>query len=311
LDQHIYKDSDASGEIMLWCPFCADRENHSHGHMYMERNSGFWHCIYCGRGGKKILKLLQAYGIHVPYQEKIKLQLDDTSSEVSAALKKTEAQSQELSQFIRESRSVKEGSWGHDYLVKKRGMSEADVRLYWREWPKMPQYVFWTLCDEKGTPTFFSGRAYVKGTKSKYYHMRGTIPMVLFNQHEFVPTPRFKTKTLVFIVEGIFDAFFAPGPAIPLFSKKMSNSVREELKRTILVHNLAPVAALDKDEIEDNIELASLLHTWREETYLFKMSPCKDFGENKMSTLTNDSIHSRLTLFLPQVKNLMALRLQS
>lgn len=314
LEPFIFHASDVSTEWVCWCPFCGDRENRSHGHLYIcteGEKEGQWHCVYCGRGGKRILKLLQAYNIHIPYQEKIKLQLDDTSSEISITQKQPEGRSEELSKFIRESRSIKPGSWGYNYLAKKRGMSEVDIQLYWREWPAMPEYVFWTLCDKTGTPTFFSGRSYIKGVKNKYHHMRGTVPMVLFNEHEFVPTPRFKTKTLVFIVEGVFDAFFAPGPAIPLFSKKMSNSVREALKRTVLVHNLAPVATLDRDEVEDNIELATLLHAWCEETYLFKMSPYKDFGENKMSNLTNAQIHSRLLPFLPQVKNLMALHLQS
>lgn len=299
------------GEVILFCPFCADRENHSHGHLGLhvggEKHLS-WHCVYCGRGSDKIEVLLKAYSINLSYLDKVSLQFSG-SANLNVIPSKTDA-NPALKAFSEESQNIQEGSWAYDYLAK-RGINKPDIARYWRTWEKKPGYVFWFTPDEHGNPLFFSGRAYLKGLEPKYYHLSTSPPTVLFHAKTFVPTPSFSGRSLVFLVEGVFDAFFAPGPAIPLFAKKLSNKMQTGIKRLILMNNLSPVAALDREEVDDNIELATLLHSWCEETYLFKMAPCKDFGENRMAGLSNVEINKRLVPFSPHIGNLLALQMQS
>lgn len=306
IQKHIWKEQTESDEVICWCPFCDDQKIHDHAHLYLNKKTLYWNCFSCNRGAKNIYPLLEAFGVEISYLQKIRYKLSSDILENVIITKDTQDKKgqETLYTFMQESIIIPQNSKAYEYLLG-RGITPDSIVHSWRLWPKKPGYAFWFYA-EKGEVLFFSGRAYEKFIKPKYYHSNVNVPVVLFKKDTFIPTPLYSGKSLLFFVEGLFDALFAPGAAIPLFSKKLAATHKEKVKRLILTNNFAPVCVLDKEEISANLKLASFLYSLTNEIYLFNLNPHKDFGENTFSSLSNKHIHKRLVQYVPYCESIIS-----
>lgn len=302
LQPYLYKQPNPdSKEVMFWCPFCHDRERHTHAHMYIERDTGYWHCFSCERGGKHLGRLLRAYGIEVSYLDGIMsmLSLSDHRDVEIYNIQDTDAVRDQLDKFQTSAYKIPPSAEAYRYL-SSRGLSEEEIDTSWRCWDAVPGYAFWFCTDQSDQIIFYSGRTYYSWKEPRYYHLNATVPLVSINAYKSIVSPDFYSgRELIFLVEGIFDAFGAPGRAIPLFGKRLSGNVSPQLIKLLKRENLAVVCALDREEVEANLALAKDLHSkYIQEIYVFNMHPHKDFGERKYHQLSITGIHDRLYRYI-------------
>jgi hypothetical protein len=301
-------------EVRVFCPFagCNDRAKHEVSrdpHLYISTTTGYWHCFLCGRGGKDIATLLTAYGIELSYLDKLQA-LSKFSPHAEAVIEvASEKQKNLLAEFEEQAFPVPEGSDAFLYLTRRRRLPVSVVAEAWRCWNRYPYYVFWHCRNKENRVVFYSGRSFLKNFLGpKYRHSTTQTPLLKLNLDKTMPSPASGMgRNLVFLVEGIFDAFGAPCTAIPLFGKTLPNKHVRALVKIIKEGNLAPICALDADAVDQNFKLAQTLSDYGvSEIYIFSWQKgMKDFGERLMVNTSASELKAFLHPFNPHSQKIL------
>lgn len=297
----LYKGGEA--ENIYWCPFCDDRKEHDHAHLYFEKKTGAWYCHSCSRGKYDIRYLFEGFGMELSYTDVLEslvfsnqdtMFLSATEDIINPLTKKN------LDLFAAEAKPLGVKTEAFKYLNGKRGLSPQEIKDSWRVWTRHAGYVFWAVYDKHNQPLFYSGRKYYEKLDPKYLHLGSKVPLVILNSLKTMKSPG--GRELLFLVEGIFDAYGAPAQAIPVFGKRLSAYLRPQVIDMIKANDYAVVCALDKEEIDSNFDLAqTFIDNGVREVYLFKLAPAKDFGERKYVQADRKEVLSRLTQYVGPV----------
>jgi hypothetical protein len=314
---HVYKESIASDELILWCPFCDDKLRHDHGHLYLNKTTQKWHCFSCDKGGRDIGYLLKSYGINVSYIDTAKWIVEQYVKPGVSILTKPEQDADDINryeelrkQFLEEAYDINKSSQAYKYLNIKRKLSSKEIDKSWRLWDKYPGYVFWFCTDSTdGSILFYSGRAYMPHTERRLRYMHAPssqVPLVLLNSEKTLNSPS-TMRQCVFIVEGIFDALLAPGPAIPVFSKAISSGVMSTLSALLKHNDYAVICTPDKGELEAALKMADTLNCHGiSEIYLFDIRPYKDFGVGGFKDITDmTKIYNKMILYHSHLEDIL------
>jgi DNA primase len=132
----------------------------------------------------------------------------------------------------------------YNYL-KNRGITDEIINKYDIGFCSEGSYagrIIVPSFDKKGKLNYFTGRSWNPKSKFKYKNPEAPKELLIFNES------RINWKKNIFLVEGVFDAFFVPN-AIPLLGKFLSDflweTLYEKAKARIII-------CLDPDAWEDS-----------------------------------------------------------
>lgn len=310
LQHYLYTDQHPE-EYIFWCPVCepvGTASGAKHAHLYVSKEAGSWFCQRCQRGNPNLESLFRLYGIPLSDADKLEFFRSTSTASLLGQPDNQRIDKASLKMFTTEADPVQEDTAVFRYL-KNRQIPEDVILREWATWKRHPGYAFWYHLDKEESVDFYSGRAYMPGVEPKYRHVAGDKPFILFNTDKFAMSPSGSKRYLLFLVEGLFDAILAPGPAIPLWGKTIIKRHRENLIGILRSKNASVVCALDSEEVDANIRLAQFLHEASiPEVFMFDLSPHKDFGEGAFRDFRNFS--DRCILFDGYNRELLKLKLK-
>ena len=261
-------------EAVFTCPSC----NHHKKKLTLNLSTQKFQCWVCGYKGHRAFKLLKA----VNASSKIYELLKDIDSQYSFK-KQTHINKQQSSlQLPRGVTPIMSSSAilsKHAlHYLNQRGITSQDVvkyDLHYCEQGELKNMVIIPSYDNSGFLNYYVGRSFDKNAYIKHKLASSTKDIIGFEMYINWDLP-------IILCEGAFDAMTIKRNAIPLFGKKISNT----LMKKIIESNVEKIyLALDDDALKDAFKHAETFLSYGKKVYLIEMEG-KDPNELGFETFT-------------------------
>ena len=268
-------------EYMFFSPFVS----HYKPKLQINMSSQKWHCWVSNQGGHSLYSLFKKINADSRYFSELK-------DNVFIPTQKDEKESKVIVSLPREYQSLSSKSKSLFYkhaikFLKQRRINETDIKKHkmgfcddgvYQNRIIIPSY------DENGILNYFVGRSFMGGGM-KYKNPNVSRDIVPFDGFIAWSYP-------IVLCEGVFDAISIRTNAIPMLSKKPSNSllrkIFEKQVKTIYI-------ALDNDAKKDAYNLSEFFKDFGIDTKVVnlpKNEDPNDLGFERMTNLIGDTISS-------------------
>ena len=268
-------------EYMFYSPFVS----HYKPKLQINMSSQKWHCWVSDQGGHSLYSLFKKINANSRYFSELKdivfipTQKDEKESKVIVSLPREyqSLSSKSKSLFYKHAIKFLKQRRINETDIKKHKMGFCDDGIYGNR-VIIPSY------DENGILNYFVGRSFM-GDKMKYKNPNVSRDIVPFEWFIAWSYP-------IVLCEGVFDAISIRTNAIPMLSKKPSNSllrkIFEKQVKTIYI-------ALDDDAKKDAYNLSEFFKDFGIDTKVVnlpKNEDPNDLGFERMTNLIGDTISS-------------------
>ena len=268
-------------EYMFYSPFVS----HYKPKLQINMSSQKWHCWVSDQGGHSLYSLFKKINANSRYFSELKdivfipTQKDEKESKVIVSLPREyqSLSSKSKSLFYKHAIKFLKQRKINETDIKKHKMGFCDDGIYGNR-VIIPSY------DENGILNYFVGRSFM-GDKMKYKNPNVSRDIVPFEWFIAWSYP-------IVLCEGVFDAISIRTNAIPMLSKKPSNSllrkIFEKQVKTIYI-------ALDDDAKKDAYYLSEFFKDFGIDSKVVNLPKNKDpndLGFEQMTVLIGDTISS-------------------
>ena len=268
-------------EYMFFSPFIS----HYKPKLQINISSQKWHCWVSNSGGHSLYSLFKKINADSRYFSELKdivfipTQKDEKESKVIVSLPREYQSLSSKSKSLFYKHAIK--------FLKQRGINETDIKKHKMGFCDDGIYgnrVIIPSYDENGILNYFVGRSFM-GDKMKYKNPNVSRDIVPFEWFIAWSYP-------IVLCEGVFDAISIRTNAIPMLSKKPSNSllrkIFEKQVKTIYI-------ALDDDAKKDAYYLSEFFKDFGIDSKVVNLPKNKDpndLGFEQMTVLIGDTISS-------------------
>ena len=268
-------------EYMFFSPFVS----HYKPKLQINMSSQKWHCWVSNQGGHSLYSLFKKINADSRYFSELK-------DIVFIPTTKDEVESKVIVSLPREYQPLWKSSKSLFYkhalnFLKKRGITKIDLQKYKLGFCDDGIYgnrIIIPSYDENGILNYFVGRSFM-GDNMKYKNPNVSRDIIPFDWFIAWSYP-------IVLCEGVFDAISIRTNAIPMLSKKPSNSllrkIFEKQVKTIYI-------ALDNDAKKDAYNLSEFFKDFGIDSKVVnlpKNEDPNDLGFERMTNLIGDTISS-------------------
>ncbi len=290
LESVLGKSKSARGgdEAVFICPSC----NHHKKKLTFNLQSQKFQCWVCGYKGHRAYQLLKKSNASGSVYEMLK-EIDSQYNFKKQIKHKTESTflnlPKEAIPIISSSAVLSRHAL---HYLKQRGITKQDVvkyDLHYCEEGNLKNMVVIPSYNKEGLLNYYVGRSFDKNAYIKHKLASSTKDIIGFEMYINWDLP-------VILCEGAFDAMAIKRNAIPLFGKKISDS----LMKKIIESNVEKIyLALDDDALKDAFKHAETFLSYGKKVYLIEMhgkDPSELGFENFTKLLHNASKITTSTL---------------
>lgn len=234
------------GQIAFDCPNC-DIDRHK-GNFEVSIIKNAYHCWSCGDSDGthgSLGKLFDVYGNKK--QKKIYLILRPEDIEIKKKVEPKLVLPEGYIEFKDSNPIYPPHREALNYL-KERGITDEIISKYRIGYTMKGEYsgrIIVPSYNDKGVLNYFIGRSWDKKNRFKYKNPEASKDIIIFNEHLI------NWNEDVYIVEGIFDAFFLPN-SIPILGKHLSDNlfstIYSRAKSNVII-------CLDGDAFKNSVKL--------------------------------------------------------
>ena len=276
LESVLGKSKSARGgeEAVFTCPSC----NHHKKKLTLNLSTQKFQCWVCGYKGHRAFKLLKAVSAS-PKTYEILRDIDSQYSFKRQTTVKRSTDSLRLPQGVTPIMSSSAILSKHAlHYLNQRGITPQDVvkyNLHYCEQGDLKNMVIIPSYDNNGFLNYYVGRSFDKNAYIKHKLASSTKDIIGFEMYINWDLP-------IILCEGAFDAMAIKRNAIPLFGKRISDS----LMKKIIESNVKKIyLALDEDALKDAFKHAETFIGYGKKVYLIEMGD-KDPSELGFKTFT-------------------------
>ena len=276
LESILGKSKSARGgeEAVFNCPSC----NHHKKKLTLNLSTQKFQCWVCGYKGHRAFKLLKAVSASSKIYELLK-EIDSQYNFKKQTPTKVQQDSLQLPRGVTPIMSSSAILSKHAlHYLNQRGITSQDVvkyDLHYCEQGDLKNMVVIPSYDDKGFLNYYVGRSFDKNAYIKHKLASSTKDIIGFEMYINWDLP-------IILCEGAFDAMTIKRNAIPLFGKKISNT----LMKKIIESNVEKIyLALDDDALKDAFKHAETFLSYGKKVYLIEMKG-KDPNELGFNTFT-------------------------
>ncbi len=276
LESVLGKSKSARGgeEAVFNCPSC----NHHKKKLTLNLSTQKFQCWVCGYKGHRAFKLLKAVSASPKIYELLK-EIDSQYNFKKQTPTKTQHNSLQLPRGVTPIMSSSAILSKHAlHYLNQRGITSQDVvkyDLHYCEQGELKNMVIIPSYDNSGFLNYYVGRSFDKNAYIKHKLASSTKDIIGFEMYINWDLP-------IILCEGAFDAMTIKRNAIPLFGKKISNT----LMKKIIESNVEKIyLALDDDALKDAFKHAETFLSYGKKVYLIEMEG-KDPNELGFETFT-------------------------
>ena len=276
LESVLGKSKSARGgeEAVFTCPSC----NHHKKKLTLNLLTQKFQCWVCGYKGHRAFKLLKAVSAS-PKTYEILRDIDSQYSFKKQTIVKRSTDSLRLPQGVTPIMSSSAILSKHAlHYLNQRGITSQDVvkyNLHYCEQGDLKNMVIIPSYDNNGFLNYYVGRSFDKNAYIKHKLASSTKDIIGFEMYINWDLP-------IILCEGAFDAMAIKRNAIPLFGKRISDS----LMKKIIESNVKKIyLALDEDALKDAFKHAETFMGYGKKVYLIEMGD-KDPSELGFKTFT-------------------------
>lgn len=262
LESVLGKSKSARGgeEAVFSCPSC----NHHKKKLTLNLSTQKFQCWVCGYKGHRAFKLLKAVSASPKAYELLK-DIDSQYSFRKQTTTKAPSGSLQLPQGVTPIMSSSAILSKHAlHYLNQRGITPQDVvkyDLHYSEQGDLRNMVVIPSYDKDGFLNYYVGRSFDKNAYIKHKLVPATKDIIGFDLYINWDLP-------IILCEGAFDAMAIKRNAIPLFGKRISDS----LMKKIIESNVEKIyLALDEDALKDAFKHAETLMGYGKKVYLIEM----------------------------------------
>ena len=247
-------------EAVFTCPSC----NHHKKKLTLNLSTQKFQCWVCGYKGHRAFKLLKAVSASPKAYELLK-DIDSQYSFRKQTPTKAPSGSLQLPQGVTPIMSSSAILSKHAlHYLNQRGITPQDVvkyDLHYCEQGDLRNMVVIPSYDKDGFLNYYVGRSFDKNAYIKHKLASSTKDIIGFEMYINWDLP-------IILCEGAFDAMAIKRNAIPLFGKRISDS----LMKKIIESNVEKIyLALDEDALKDAFKHAETLMGYGKKVYLIEM----------------------------------------
>ena len=276
LESVLGKSKSARGgeEAVFSCPSC----NHHKKKLTLNLTTQKFQCWVCGYKGHRAFKLLKAVSASPKAYELLK-DIDSQYSFRKQTTAKAPSGSLQLPQGVTPIMSSSAILSKHAlHYLNQRGITPQDVvkyDLHYSEQGDLRNMVVIPSYDKDGFLNYYVGRSFDKNAYIKHKLASSTKDIIGFEMYINWDIP-------IILCEGAFDAMAIKRNAIPLFGKRISDS----LMKKIIESKVEKIyLALDEDALKDAFKHAETFMGYGKKVYLIEMGD-KDPSELGFETFT-------------------------
>ena len=254
------KSARGGDEAVFSCPSC----NHHKKKLTLNLSTQKFQCWVCGYKGHRAFKLLKAVSASPKAYELLK-DIDSQYSFRKQTITKAPSGSLQLPREVTPIMSSSAILSKHAlHYLNQRGITPQDVvkyDLHYCEEGPLRNMVVIPSYDKDGFLNYYVGRSFDKNAYIKYKLASSTKDIIGFEMYINWDLP-------IILCEGAFDAMAIKRNAIPLFGKRISDS----LMKQIIESNVKKIyLALDEDALKDAFKHAETLMGYGKKVYLIEM----------------------------------------
>jgi|TARA_R100000081_G_C4806689_1_gene168051 DNA primase len=265
----------SNNEIAFQCPFC----HHHKKKLQVNTESQKWQCWVCGAKGRSIYALAKKAGADQHILQKVGDLVGKPKRSITEKAYDILSLPKEFISFTKGNPKDPDFINAFHYLTVNRKITKYDILKYNIGYCDKGLYAGMIIIpsyDENGQLNFFTGRTYYSDRSFKHKNPKVSKDIIgfdlLINWNEPIT-----------IVEGAFDAIAVKRNAIPLFGKKLMDTLKTKMiEKQIKRVNIA----LDKDAINDALDICQYLISNGIEVYLVEMND-QDPSELGFTSITN------------------------
>ena len=276
LESVLGKSKSARGgeEAVFNCPSC----NHHKKKLTLNLATQKFQCWVCGYKGHRAFKLLKTISASSKIYELLR-EIDSQYNFKKQTPSKTQQDSLQLPRGVTPIMSSSAILSKHAlHYLNQRGITPQDIvkyDLHYCEQGDLKNMVVIPSYDDKGFLNYYVGRSFDKNAYIKHKLASSTKDIIGFEMYINWDLP-------IILCEGAFDAMTIKRNAIPLFGKKISNT----LMKKIIESNVEKIyLALDDDALKDAFKHAETFLSYGKKVYLIEMKG-KDPNELGFNTFT-------------------------
>ena len=262
LESVLGKSKSARGgdEAVFSCPSC----NHHKKKLTLNLSTQKFQCWVCGYKGHRAFKLLKAVSASPKAYELLK-DIDAQYNVRKQTTTKAPSGSLQLPSGVTPIMSSSAILSKHAlHYLNQRGITPQDVvkyDLHYCEQGDLRNMVVIPSYDKDGFLNYYVGRSFDKNAYIKHKLASSTKDIIGFEMYINWDLP-------IILCEGAFDAMAIKRNAIPLFGKRISDS----LMKQIIESNVEKIyLALDEDALKDAFKHAETLMGYGKKVYLIEM----------------------------------------
>ena len=291
LESVLGKSKSARGgeEAVFTCPSC----NHHKKKLTLNLSTQKFQCWVCGYKGHRAFKLLKAVSAS-PKTYEILRDIDSQYSFKKQTIVKRSTDSLRLPQGVTPIMSSSAILSKHAlYYLNQRGITSQDVvkyNLHYCEQGDLKNMVIIPSYDNNGFLNYYVGRSFDKNAYIKHKLASSTKDIIGFEMYINWDLP-------IILCEGAFDAMAIKRNAIPLFGKRISDS----LMKKIIESNVKKIyLALDEDALKDAFKHAETFLSYGKKVYLIEMKgkDPNELGFNAFTKLLHNAIKLSTSMLL-------------
>tara|TARA_R110000796_G_scaffold19470_1_gene58434 strand:+ start:120 stop:1043 length:924 start_codon:yes stop_codon:yes gene_type:complete len=261
-------------EAVFNCPSC----NHRKKKLTVNLSTQKFQCWVCGYKGHRAFKLLKQVSASLKAYDILK-DIDVQYNFKKSTIAKAPSGSLHLPQGVTPIMSSSAILSKHAlHYLDQRGITQQDVvkyDLHYCEQGELKNMVIIPSYDKDGFLNYYVGRSFDKNAYIKHKLASSTKDIIGFEMYINWDLP-------VILCEGAFDAMAIKRNAIPLFGKRISDS----LMTKIIKSNVKKIyLALDEDALKDAFNHAETFMSYGKQVYLIEMGD-KDPSELGFETFT-------------------------
>ena len=256
----VSKSARGGDEAVFTCPSC----NHRKKKLTVNLATQKFQCWVCGYKGHRAFKLLKAVSASPKAYELLK-DIDSQYSFKKQTITKAPSGSLQLPSGVTPIMSSSAILSKHAlHYLNQRGITPQDVvkyDLHYCEQGDLRNMVVIPSYDKDGFLNYYVGRSFDKNAYIKHKLASSTKDIIGFEMYINWDLP-------IILCEGAFDAMAIKRNAIPLFGKRISDS----LMKQIIESNVKKIyLALDEDALKDAFKHAEILMGYGKKVYLIEM----------------------------------------
>ena len=247
-------------EAVFNCPSC----NHRKKKLTVNLSTQKFQCWVCGYKGHRAFKLLKQVSASLKAYDILK-DIDVQYSFKKSTIAKAPSGSLHLPQGVTPIMSSSAILSKHAlHYLDQRGITQQDVvkyDLHYCEQGELKNMVIIPSYDKDGFLNYYVGRSFDKNAYIKHKLASSTKDIIGFEMYINWDLP-------IVLCEGAFDAMAIKRNAIPLFGKRISDS----LMTKIIKSNVKKIyLALDEDALKDAFNHAKTFMSYGKQVYLIEM----------------------------------------